>query len=192
MQTQAYTYDRRLPLYHGTGSDFPALKLNENRILWLTHNPKVAEGYAQFRARSHTPYLWKIWLKPTAKVLDLSDLSDKTVRKLRDAINEYLPGSGRLTTHISEEDWPKWADFGLLEGIRWVRGWLKTRKVDAVTCSDALATTGVPHGSVALFSLSAIESAERVVLTNKGYANIPLGQLKTELDGWTPNPSDYR
>lgn len=157
MDILGYTYDHR-PLYHGTPKEFDTLKLNQNGILWLTPNLAAATKYAQkYYVKTPVKYLWTVKLKGGAKVLDLSDLSDKKVRSFYEAINESRKsGFGP----IDEKDWPKWADFGLLEGYRWAKGFLKKKGVDAVTCSDTV-DSSMPHDSIAVLKLSCIEAATK-------------------------------
>lgn len=152
-----YTYDHR-PLYHGTPLDFEGLKLNQNGILWLTPNLEAATRYAQkYYVQSPAKYVWTVQLKGAAKIVDLGDLSHKVVRELYEMINDSRrSGFGP----IAEDDWPSWADFGILEGYRWVKGFLKKKRIDGVTCSDTV-DSQVPHDSIALLKLSAIQSAVR-------------------------------
>jgi hypothetical protein len=158
MEHLGYTYDRRKPLYHGTTKDFAKPKLQGNGVLWLTPNPKVALRYAVPYYHKGDAYLWEIQLKPNARILELGDSSNPVIRKLIDDLN----ASSQLSKW-SYEDWPKEADFGILELKPWIRNYLRS-KTDALTVQDTMGTTGISHDSVALLNLRAIESMEKKVV----------------------------
>jgi len=157
----AYTYDRRQPLYHGTKREFEKPKLNGIGILWLTPDPKAAEIYAGIRNTTGSGFLWDIRLKPSAKIVDLSDLTSPIIREFYKMVSDI-----RRSTFgpIDEKDWPKFADFGLLEGYGWAVRFLKSKRVHGATCADTAASVH-GHDSVALFNLNAIDSLEKKALT---------------------------
>lgn len=174
----AYTYDRR-PLYHGTYHDFEKPKLNWLGILWLAPNPIVAAQYATPHYSKGPGYVWKVQLKGGAKIVDLSDLSHPAVRELFESINEVKKS---MMGAWSEDDWRSHVDFGILEQFKWSTKFLKSKRIDGVTCRDSVNTMGVPHDSVALFKLSAIESLERQVVEH-GEAK-PIGEIQRDIDAW--------
>lgn len=148
-------------LYHGTAASFDKLKPNGYGIIWLTPDMTVAQQYASPSYAKGQPRVFKVTLKPNVRVVDLRNVEDPIVRKLMadfNAIRKVTYGS-----EISEQEWPKWADFGLLEvnGGQWTR-WLKGRRVAAVTCSDSVLSSAVPHESVAVLSPAAIALQEVV------------------------------
>lgn len=156
-----YTYDPSHPLYHGTSKDFESLKLSSNGLLWLTPSREAAIAYSDKHwEKAPTKYLWTVQLKSNAKILSLGNLSNKTIREIYESISDL-----RRSTFgpIKEEDWLSFADFGILEGYQWVKGFLKKRKVDGVTCADRAASQ-IDHDSVALLRLPAIQSATRETL----------------------------
>lgn len=152
-------YDSHKPLYHGAKVDFEKPKLNNNGILWLAPNVKVALDYATPYYHSGDSYVWELRLKPNAKVIDLGDLSDPIVQELRKGFISPLTNQP-----ISEASWPSYADFGILEAKRWVRGFLRKKRVDGVTVQDSLGTTAIQHDSLALINLGAIAAAEKKVV----------------------------
>jgi hypothetical protein len=174
----AYTYDRR-PLYHGTYHDFQKPKLNGLGILWLAPNPVVAAEYATPYYSKGPGYVWKIQLKGGAKIVDLADLSQPAIRALFENVNEQA--RYRLGPW-SEEDWRKRTDFGMLETYRGSVAFLKSKRIDGITCRDSVSTMGIPHDSVGLFKLSAIETMERQVV-EQGKART-IGEIQKDIDDW--------
>jgi hypothetical protein len=167
-----------LVFYHGTNHDFAKLKLNSLGVLWLAPNPRVAIQYAQAHYHKTPGYLWELTLKSGARLVDLADLKNPGIRALLDAINEV-----RKSTFgpLSDEGWLSRIDFGMLEQYRWASGFLRSHKVDGVFTKDTLNTTGIPHGSLALFNLRAIEKVERHSLPNNP-KDLTIQQISDSLD----------
>ena len=154
-------YQSDQPLYHGTAASFDKLKPNGLGIIWVTPDMKVAQQYATPSYAKGQPRIYKVTLKPNVRVVDLRNVQDPIVQRLMadfNALRKHTVGS-----EIEAQSWPKWADFGLLEvnGGQWTR-WLKGKRVAAVTCSDSVLTSAVPHESVAVLSPSAIALQEVV------------------------------
>ena len=146
-------------LYHGTPKDFDKLTLKSGGVLWLTDNRAAAEQYVSGHAYAEqSGFLWTVTLKPGARIVDLSDLSIPVVREIYEGVSD-----ARRSTFgpIASDQWPSFADFGLLEAKPWIVSRLKAARYDAVIVKDALQSTGIPHGSFALLRLSAVQSASR-------------------------------
>jgi hypothetical protein len=172
-----YSYDRR-PLYHGTSKDFEKPKKNSLGILWLAPNARVAQEYAAKRG-NRSGFVWEILLKPSAKIVDLHDLHNPVIRELFESVSDT-----RRSTFgpISEDDWPSFASFGIFEGYPWTVKFLASKKIDGATCRDAIRTMGIPHDSVALINLRAIQSSTRVVVDiNPG---MTIGDIEREVNEW--------
>lgn len=140
--------------YRGRPTD-RSLRLNGDGVLWLALSPDVAQSYGDEHWHTGgTGALWTVTLKPAAKIVDLSDLSNPVVQELKEKVSEirtYTFGA------ISDEEWPSFADFGILEGYPWVSGFLKSRHVSGVLLRDS--HNEMDHPSVALLTLSAIAEA---------------------------------
>ena len=141
--------------YHGTYQEFDKPKL-QNGVLWLAFDRKVAEGYGNphWKPVGTPTTVWEIELRPSAKVVDLKDLSNPIVRKFKDEasmISSFMMGP------ISDEEYLRWADFGYLERYRWALGFFKSNGVQAITLDDNL--FGTPHRSMAVISMRAIKLA---------------------------------
>jgi hypothetical protein len=174
-------------LYHGTTADFEKPKPNDLGILWLASNPVIAAEYASPYYHKGASYVWRVELKPTAKIVRLDDLSNASVRALFDAINGVRKsGLGAWT----ESDWLRCVDFGTLETHRWAARFLRARRLDGVICRDTLSTTGLPHTSVALLAPSAIVSLEKQVIARGKSETI--GQTLARANAWTPDPTRRR
>jgi hypothetical protein len=170
-------------LYHGTYHDFDKLRLNANGVLWLTPNPVVAAEYGSpYYSKRDTAIVWRVKLKPTAKVVELDDLSHPAVRALFENQNVRLQSSSPFGAR-TEQAWRQVADFGLLEE-RGAIPFLKGKRVDAVTVKrDTLGTTPIPHDSVALLRLSAIESADKTTLP-RSRSDKTIGQIQKDVEAW--------
>lgn len=147
------------PLWHGSPLSFDAPKATGSpKVLWLTDDRDSAVRYAsKHYVRSDTAYVWEIHLKPGARIVDMRDLSNPVVRSLKDSVSEIRQ---HTWGPISDEDWPSFADFGLIEGYSWVRPFLRSRRVDGVWVDDTVdGTRG--HRSIALLNTGAIASAVR-------------------------------
>jgi len=155
MVTASYSYDRR-PLYHGTSRDFEKPKKNGLGILWLAPNPRVAAQYSA--RRGNKGFVWEIRLKSSAKIVDLTDLKHPAIREMFESISDVRRSS---FGPIDEKDWPRFADFGIFEGYTWTPKFLASKRIDGATCRDAITTMGIPHDSVALFNLRAIQDLAR-------------------------------
>lgn len=154
----AYTYDPNQPLYHGTPKEFETLKLASNGMLWLTPSREAAIEYSDKRwEKGPSRYLWTVKLKPNVKILNLGDLNNKYIREIYKGVSDHRSFTFGA---IEEADWPKFADFGLLEYHYWIVKFLKSKKIDGATCSDR-AGGRVDHDSIALLRLPAIESATK-------------------------------
>jgi len=175
-----FTYTAGDPLYHGTYHDFARPRLNAQGILWLTPNPVVATEYGSpYYVKSPTAFLWTIRLKRGAKVLDLADLSQPAIRSLFENQNVRKESTSPFGAW-SEDYWRQHADFGLLEE-RGAVPFLKAKRVDGVTSRDSLATMGIPHDSVALLRLGAIESMEKSVVPRGDNART-IGEIQRAID----------
>lgn len=153
------------PLFHGTRHDFPKLKRNALGILWTTPEPGIAAEYARvWYDKKPLVYAWEITLKPRAKVVELTDLSQPAIRALFDATNEVR---GSYLGPWTERDWAEHSDFGTLEQFRWAARFLAERRVDAVVVQDKQGTTDVRHMSVAVLRMSAIDTLQRVVISGE-------------------------
>lgn len=174
-----YNYDRR-PLYHGTSRDFDKPKKNGLGILWLAPNARVAQEYAAKRG-NRSGFVWEIVLKPSAKIADLSDLKNPVIHELYESVSDT-----RRSTFgpISEEEWPKFANFGIFEGYPWTVKFLASKRIDGATCRDAITSISIPHDSVALLNLRAIQSAEKKLVSLN--PNQTIGEIEREVEDWRP------
>lgn len=157
--TPDWSYTPGQALYHGTPRPFDRLQLGgEAKVLWLTDSRDAAGVYARpYYVRSDVVYLWEIHLKPSARILDLKDLSNPIARALKDKVSEFRTSTWGA---ISDEDWPSFADFGIVEGYSWVRPFLRSKRVDGVWVDDR-AGSKLGHRSIALLNLGAIASATK-------------------------------
>jgi hypothetical protein len=185
MDFESYTYDRRLPLYHGARASFDKPKLNALGILWLTPNPIVAAEYSTPYYHKGESYLWKVYLKPGAKIIELGDVSNPIINDLREQLNSSFYQLGP----VSAEEWPRIADFGIMESKRWVRGYLRKKRVDGLTVKDTLSSTPIQHDSVALLHLGAIDSMEKQVLPAGSRKPQTIGDIQQEIERWKPDLS---
>ena len=140
--------------YRGDTVDAP-LRLNQQRILWLTPVKDAAIRYGDpYYHKGSVAYLWTVTIKPGAKIVDFSDLSVPVIRKIKDAVDgRWAMSMGA----VPDEGWSKIADFGLIEMYPWIRGMLKAARVDGLFLGDNV--NGMAHKSLALFTLGAVESA---------------------------------
>jgi hypothetical protein len=166
----------RPALYRGTRPNEP-LRLNPFGLLWLTDNPEVARRYVRYGDRG---LLWSVRLRDDAKILDLTDLSIPLTRKVYEALDQHY--STRFSVGVEEESWSKYAMFSLLEHHPWVRTMLMRSKRQGVVLYDTISTTNVPHISVALFTLKAIESAEAVPVDYDRHETI--GDIEAQVERW--------
>ena len=165
------------PLYHGAQADFEKPKLNGQGILWLAFTPKVALDYATPHYHKGDSYLWEVKLKGGAKIIDLGDLSDPIIQELRQGVISPITNQP-----ISEASWPSYADFGILEAKRWVRGFLRKKRVDGIVVKDSLGTTAIQHDSVALINLGAIAKLDkRVVPAGSAPSNRTIQEIENDL-----------
>jgi len=146
--------------WHGTYRDFDKLKKNREGVLWLALSSDVAFQYGDvhWKPSDSRVKLWRVVLKPSAKIARLDDLSDPVVRELKEGVS-----MARAMTWgpISDESWSSFADFGILEGYRWTISFLKS-KLDGVVVGDSTGGASNKHESLALFNMKAIQSSERV------------------------------
>ena len=185
-----YVYAAGEPLYHGTHHDFDRPKLNARGILWLTPNPVVATEYGSpHYVKMATAFLWTIRLKRGAKIVDLADLSQPAIRGLFDNQNVRKEFTSPFGTW-SEDYWRKHADFGLLEE-RGAVAFLKRKRIDGVTSRDNLSTVGIPHDSVALLRLGAIESMDKSTVP-RGGAERTIGEIQRAIEEWVAPSSAFR
>lgn len=138
--------------WHGTPLDFESLRLGPDKILWLTDNRTVAATYARKHwYKNPEVQLWEIYLQPKSRIISLRDLNNPIIRQLK----EQVSGIRKFTWgEITDESWPDFADFGILEGYSWVRPWLKQKRVDGIWVADSNA--GIGHMSIALLNIKAI------------------------------------
>ena len=133
--------------YRGDTVDAP-LRLNQQRILWLTPVKDAAIRYGDpYYHKGSVAYLWTVTIKPGAKIVDFSDLSVPVIRKIKDAVDgRWAMSMGA----VPDEGWSKIADFGLIEMYPWIRGMLKAARVDGLFLGDNV--NGMAHKSLALFT----------------------------------------
>lgn len=153
------------PLYRGDAETSSRLRLNPLGILWLVTNPVVAEEYAMPYYRD-VGTVWRVALKPDARIYRLKDIDAPPIRKLFEDVNAFARVNG-VSGVFSESYWRKSADFGILETYRWAAKFLARKRVDGLLVSDTLTTTPIPHESLALLRLSAISKAEREVVSRE-------------------------
>lgn len=134
--------------------------MRKSRISTAGRRPRSAVVEGVYYHGTSKGYVLKVRLKPDAKIVELTDLSNKAIRALFEDVNEQQRVRG-VTGEWSERDWVRDADFGILEHYRWSAKLLKSKKIDGVLVNDTVGTTGVPHKSLALFRLSTIESVEQ-------------------------------
>lgn len=149
-------------------------------------NPVVAAEYSTPWYHKSDSYLWKIYLKSNAKVIELGDASNPIINELRENLNSSFFKLGP----VSSEEWPNVADFGIMESQRWVRGFLKKKRVDGLTIRDTLSTTPIAHASVALINLGAISSMEKMVLPAGSRKPKTIGEIQEEIERWKVDPED--
>jgi 8-oxo-dGTP pyrophosphatase MutT (NUDIX family) len=149
-------------VFHGTQEayDIPKPSKTAYKILWATEDQSVAANYANKRMAGD-PVVWAITLKPSVNIVDLTDLSYPVIREIKEDIslgNRYTGGG-----EISDDRWPRYADFGILEGNPWVVKKLRANGVLAVRCKDTSSMSGGTYiQSIAILDDRAIASAVRV------------------------------
>ena len=148
-----------LVLWHGTGGDFKRPQ-RRNGVLWLAFSPHVASRYGH----SLAAVMWRVTLKPSAKIVDLRDLNDPVSRAF---YAEYCKwGHWR---DIGEGDFLRLLNYSTIENEKWALPFLMKR-VDGVVVPDdttsALPVTytsqNLQHLSIALLDPSAVESFEKM------------------------------
>jgi len=135
-------------LYHGSNSIefFSDLKPDKYGIIWLAEQP-AADMYAHTHYRKGESRVYEVTLRPGTSIVDLRDLTQPISRKVYERVSaERQHGMGAFT----EEEWPRYCDFGIIESYRWLRSWLRSHKVDGVILTDAHGAT--KHESVALLN----------------------------------------
>jgi hypothetical protein len=144
--------------WHGTYHTYDTPEKRDG-VLWLAMSPDVAFSYGDvyWRPKDSKVTVWNITLKPSARLVNLRDLSNPIVRAFADALNETRRYS--LFGPISDENWPSWADFGLVEGVSWAKGFFRKKRVDGLIVTDANQDI-TKHDSVALLNTGVIESME--------------------------------
>lgn len=147
-------------VYHGTSSSKPPTR--QNGILWAAPDQHMALNYASTYWRQGTPTLWAIKLNPTARIADLRDLNNPVIRQIKEQVAAERKMS--FGVGISDESWPSFADFGLLETRRWILDELKKARVDAVWVHDVDGMTGgARKDSLAILTDKAIHAVTKVV-----------------------------
>lgn len=145
-------------VYHGTTFDGePSVKGKPSGILWVTLDPQVAKNYA---GRKGSPRVWEIELSPSAKLVDLRDLSDPFTQHIREQVNV-----GRRFTFgaVSPEQWPSYADFGLVEANPWLVTQAKAHGIYLLKVTDTSRWgAGEAVDSIAILSDKAILSTVQV------------------------------
>lgn len=146
-------------LWHGTKhKGLRTLKPVDGAPLWLAFSPHIAAEYAASGHRVDPKKgmrgeLWRVTLKNSAHIVDLSDLSDPVTRAVFDlwqVQEEPITESDWVSLMSSPMGWSQ-IEFSSTED------WLKER-VDGYTLGDSVGP--VHHRSVAIFDASAIRSAE--------------------------------
>jgi len=131
------------------------LSPNAHGIVWLAPDRGTALSYG--------PRVLEVGLSPSASVVDLRDLSDPLVRKLKETASASREAT--VGHPISDDAWPLWADFGVLEANGWAVPLLLEGMADGVLVSDYRGTAAVvPHESLALINPSAISSQVEVAV----------------------------
>ena len=154
--------EEAMTMFHGTPKDFEKLKLNEHGILWLAFEERVGSAYAKpYYKDALTRRLWTIELKEGVKIIDMEDTTNPHIQHLISVFND----NPMKTEKITDEDWKKWyCDFATIEHKPWIRGYLKSKKVAGVIVNDNTSGKGdvsIDHKSLALFTLTAIQSATK-------------------------------
>lgn len=145
-------------LYFGSRSP-NKLHLDENGILWLTPSRTVAANYATPYYWGNRPsWIWTIHLKPGTRLISINDVNVPAVEELRQQLNEFF---FLATGPVSVEEWVASATSSYLEGKPWIAQFFLERDVQGVVTTDVLGTSSVPHVSIALFDMIAIEKATR-------------------------------
>lgn len=164
------------PYYHGTRTEFLKPKLQQFGVFWLVGNPRTAMQYGAPYYHQGNSYLWEVWLKPGSKVLNLTDTASPIVQELIESLNV----SFYRTRPMTLEEWPRVADFGILESQPWVPKFLRSKRVDAVVVEDTLGATPIKHKSIGLLNLAKIESASKTLVPG---GSVPQGTLG-DIAGW--------
>jgi hypothetical protein len=142
--------------YHGTTSEFESPRLDDHGVFWLAFEPGVANQYAGEYYKQGNPRLLEITVRPDTNIVDLKDLNNPIIRDLKDSISKYRETTIGLP--IRDENWDRWADFGIVEGYGWVRDFLVDKGVDGLVVDDKISNTS--HRSIALFNLDKIENIQ--------------------------------
>lgn len=124
------------------------LEPNAHGIVWLAPDRDTALSYG--------PRVVEVHLAPSARIIDLRDLSDTVVQELKDTASSSRERT--IGYPISDADWPSWADFGMLEGNTWAVPMLLKGGIDGIVVSDSRGSSAVAHDSLALLNLSAVSS----------------------------------
>jgi hypothetical protein len=143
-------------LYRGVTNDTHGddARLNAQGILWLAEQGPARQYILQYSPGT----MFEVTLKPDANIVRLDDLSNPVVR----AFKERASASrlARIGHPISDEEWPEWADFGMLEGnLPWSIQYFKRRGVDGLILHDH--SWKEAHESLALLNRKAIESTKK-------------------------------
>lgn len=136
---------RGMPLrwWHGTRVAFDRLgNRNASGCYWLADRV-TAEAYARSAWWRDGPMrLVEVDLAPQTRVADLSDLHDPVVAAFRDSVNTIREsGWGAL----SDAEWARTADFGMLEAYPWARPFFRAKRVDAILVWDVQGHHSAPR-----------------------------------------------
>ena len=161
------------PLYHGTPLSFSALKPSpDSGILWLASMRGIAGIFAAFRAHwkaTSANVVWEVGLKPGTRVVDIGDTSGSIARELKRRFEASAWRNLYGDVPLPDETWAtQYADFGLVESQPWVRGFLRSKKVECVIVEDAV--NGVRFRSFGLLRMASIATATPVTLDELGIA----------------------
>ena len=157
-KTAALTPKDRV-FYHGTNKegDFTELSGLGHGIIWLAEK-QDAESYANQHYQKGQSRMFKVILKPDAKIIDLRDLNEPLVQQIKKNVDVWRGSNGYPP--MSDEEFVKhYTDYGVLEGRPANVELLKNNGVDGVICNDVYSgNKRGKHVSVALFNPDAIQS----------------------------------
>jgi hypothetical protein len=134
--------------WRGTDAPGPPAP-NELGVIWLTADRAAAAAYG---AR-----LLAVELDPSARLVDLRDLGVPVVREIKDVVSAKRETN--VGHPIADAEWPRWADFGVLEANPWIVGMLREDGVDGALVADSEGTSARPHESLALLNSGAVRSS---------------------------------
>ena len=155
--------------YHGTSKDFEQLKLNGRGILWLAYDQNTSGLYAQGHDHGKTGIrnIWTVELVPNAKIVDLRDLNHPFTKDVYQSLKETTWRSNGFGP-VSPENWyQSYADFGLIEYHEWIIKYAKRKRIQGLVVNDS--HNSHKHLSVALLTLKAIQSTEKVDATGQKF-----------------------